>query len=125
MEAVEQSCVLVVDDDEAVRETVCEALEMIGCTAITAENGVDALKVLETHRPCLIVLDLLMPVMTGQEMLEAMRKEPKLADLPVLISTSAPHIAPAGVPVLAKPIDLDAFWRWVRAHCACPEPATP
>ena len=116
---LDASCVLVVDDDEDVRETLCEAVEMVGCSAITAANGVDALKILETRRPCLIVLDLLMPVMTGNEMFEVLRKEPALADLPVVISTSAPEKAPAGVPILPKPIDLTALWRHLRAACAC------
>jgi two-component system, chemotaxis family, chemotaxis protein CheY len=117
--AMDHACVLVVDDEEDIRETLREAIEMIGCTAIMAANGADALRMLETRRPCLIILDLLMPVMTGQEMLEAMRNEPKLAALPVLLSTSAPQHAPAGVPILPKPINIHAFWDFLRRNCAC------
>ena len=100
------ACVLVVDDEEDIRDALCEAIEMLGCRAITAADGAAALELLQTYRPCLIVLDLLMPVMTGQEMIEAMRKRPELAALPVVVSTSAPARAPAGVPILAKPIDI-------------------
>src|SRR6188768_4005984 len=100
-------CVLVVDDEEDVRETLREVVEMGGCEAIVAANGADGLQLLAKHRPCLVILDLLMPVMSGEAMLEAMRDQPELAELPVVISTSAPERAPAGVPVLRKPLDLD------------------
>jgi CheY-like chemotaxis protein len=119
MMPAEKGCVLVVDDDADIRETLREAVEMVGCTALLATDGRDALRVLGEHRPCLVILDLLMPVMTGQELLEEMRLVPDLAQLPVLISTSAPRRAPAGVPVLPKPIDLRAFWAWIRQNCEC------
>lgn len=114
-----EECVLVVDDEEGIRETLVEVIEMIGCSAISASDGAQALKMLGQRRPCLVILDLLMPVMTGMELLEAMRKDPALATIPVLISTSAPHRAPAGVPVLTKPFDIDAIWGWIRRSCRC------
>jgi CheY-like chemotaxis protein len=119
MPAESKSCVLVVDDEADIRETLREAVEMAGCTALLAKDGRDALRVLGQHRPCLIILDLIMPIMTGEELLDAMRLQPELAQLPVLISTSAPRRAPAGVPVLPKPIDLRAFWAWIRQNCDC------
>jgi len=119
MSAENKSCVLVVDDDADIRETLREAVEMVGCTALLAKDGQDALQVLGQHRPCLIILDLIMPVMTGEELLAALRREPELAQLPVVVSTSAPKRAPAGVPVLPKPIDLRAFWAWIRQNCDC------
>jgi len=119
MSAETKSCVLVVDDDADIRETLREAVEMVGCTALLAKDGQDALQVLGQHRPCLIILDLIMPVMTGEELLAALRREPELAQLPVVVSTSAPKRAPAGVPVLPKPIDLRAFWAWIRQNCDC------
>lgn len=117
-------CVLVVDDEEDIRDALCEAIEMIGCRAITAADGAAALELLRTYRPCLIILDLLMPVMTGQEMIEAMRKEPELAALPVVVSTSAPARAPAGVPILPKPIDIEKFFGWLRRSCRCQHAST-
>jgi two-component system, chemotaxis family, chemotaxis protein CheY len=118
--AVRQSgCVLVVDDEEDIRETLREVVEMGGCEAMVAANGADALQMLSQRRPCLVILDLLMPVMNGEEMLAAMRKQPELAGLPVVISTSAPERAPAGVPVLRKPLNLQALWDLMRLRCAC------
>jgi CheY-like chemotaxis protein len=112
-------CVLVVDDEEDIRDTLREVVEMAGCTALVAANGAEALQVLAQHRPCLIILDLLMPIMTGAELLEAMQKAPELADLKVLISTSAPSRAPAGWPVLAKPISIHKLWDSMRTMCDC------
>jgi len=114
-----ESCVLIVDDDEGVRDTLREVIEMIGCSAATATNGAEALDILAVRLPCLIILDLLMPVMSGEEMIDAMRKEPSYARLPVLISTSAPGQAPPGLPVLAKPIDIEKLWSWMRRSCTC------
>ncbi len=115
----DHGCVLIVDDEEEIREALCEAVEMVGCRAVTAANGAVALEVLRTSRPCLVILDLLMPVMTGHEVLEAMRKAPDLAQVRVLVSTSAPARAPAGVPVLPKPIDIDKLFEWLRRSCRC------
>jgi CheY-like chemotaxis protein len=122
-----EECILVVDDEEGIRETLVEVIEMIGCQAISAQDGAEALKMLAQRRPCLVILDLLMPVMTGVELLEAMRKDPALATIPVLISTSAPHRAPAGVPVLTKPFDIESIWGWIRRSCRCASrmPSTP
>lgn len=112
-------CVLIVDDEPDIRETLKEVVEMAGCSAVVAANGAEALALLETLRPCLVIVDLLMPVMTGNELVEAMRKRPELASLPVLISTSAPSRVPAGLPVLTKPIDIKTMWAWMQKTCVC------
>jgi CheY-like chemotaxis protein len=117
----ENACVLIVDDDEGIRDTLREVIEMAGCSAATAANGAEALKMLARGHPCLVIVDLLMPVMSGEEMIRAMRKEPSLAALPILVSTSAPGHAPPGFPVLTKPIDIDKLWTWLRRTCKCSE----
>jgi CheY-like chemotaxis protein len=114
-----QEFVLVVDDEDTVRETLCEVVEMGGCAAIAAADGAEALRILAERRPCLIILDLLMPVMTGMELLEALAKSPDLASVPVLISTSAPSRAPVGWPVLSKPVDIGSVWAFMRRACRC------
>ena len=119
-----QCLVLVVDDDDGVRETLREVIEMAGCRAELATNGAEGLALLQGIRPCLIVLDLMMPVMNGSAMLKALRAEPSLASLPVVISTSAPNRAPAGVPVLSKPINIDALWACIRKACPNAENAS-
>ncbi|HWZ92297.1 MAG TPA: response regulator [Polyangiaceae bacterium] len=117
--AAAEPCVLVVDDEADTRDTLRELIEMAGCSALMAANGVEALALLDAHHPCMIILDLMMPVMGGKEMLDALQARPNLAALPVLISTSSPERAPPGLPVLAKPIDIDALWDWMRRACKC------
>jgi CheY-like chemotaxis protein len=112
-------CVLVVDDEADIRETLREAIEMFGCRAILAADGSEALALLAKERPQLVLLDLLMPVMTGQELLTVMRRDAELCALRVVVSTSAPSQAPAGIPVLPKPIDLDRLWHCLRESCRC------
>jgi CheY-like chemotaxis protein len=117
-----RACVLVVDDDEDIRETLREVVEMAGRSVMLAANGAEALKVLEVQRPCLIILDLLMPIMTGNQLIDVMKNAPELSDIAILISTSAPGRAPPGIPVLPKPIDIGILWSWIRKTCTCGTP---
>jgi CheY-like chemotaxis protein len=112
-------CVLVIDDEQDIRETLREVIEMEGCSAVLAASAQEGMKILETQRPCLIILDLMMPGMTGAEVLTVLRDDAELAAVPVLMSTSAPSSAPAGVALLPKPIDLDALFGWIRKTCDC------
>jgi CheY-like chemotaxis protein len=122
IDATAEDCVLIVDDEDGVRETLCEVVEMGGCSAIMARNGAEAMKILANRHPCLVILDLIMPVMSGIEVLDAMKRHPELKMLPVVISTSAPGRAPAGVPIIPKPIDLNTVWDWMRRTCRCTRP---
>jgi CheY-like chemotaxis protein len=115
-----KACVLIVDDEADVRESLRDVVEMVGCSAVMAASAEEGLALLaDDGRLCLVVLDLLLPGMTGAEMLEVMRREPTLSKMPVVISTSAPEQAPPGVPVLAKPIDIGALCGWMRSVCDC------
>src|SRR5690242_10198952 len=120
-EAIEHSCVLVVDDEASIRDTLIEVIEAIGCSAVAAADGREALAMLETRRPCLVILDLIMPELSGLEILAEMRKRARMADVPVLISTSAPHLAPRDLPILPKPIDVKRMWEHIRGVCHCDE----
>lgn len=110
---------LIVDDDEENREGLRDVVEMMGCSALLATSAKEALALLEDERPCLIVLDLIMPDMTGAEMLETMQGQPALSATPVVIWTSAPEQAPLGVPLLAKPVDIAALRALMRRTCSC------
>jgi CheY-like chemotaxis protein len=92
---------------------------MLGLSAIMAANAKDALAILAASRPCLVILDVRMPGMTGIEMLEEMKGDPGVSMVPVLMSTSAPERVPKGVPILAKPVDVDALCGWIRRSCRC------
>ena len=103
-----QKTLLIVDDEADIRESLRDALAEEGYTILVASNGREALQLLPSlERPCAVILDIIMPVMSGTEVYVAMQGDPGLADIPVLISTSDPSRAPRQVPVLRKPINLD------------------
>lgn len=76
---------LVVDDSMLVRHTVCRFLEERGFTVESATNGKEALTVLESVRPQLIVTDLQMPKMTGSELISALKGRPETATIPIVV----------------------------------------
>jgi CheY-like chemotaxis protein len=76
---------LVVDDSMLIRYTVCRFLEGRGFAVESATNGAEALKILERVQPDLIVTDMLMPKMTGSELITALKKKPSTAKIPIII----------------------------------------
>jgi signal transduction histidine kinase/DNA-binding response OmpR family regulator len=86
--STEGRAVLLVDDDEIMRQSVRRALEQEGWEVSEAENGQLALAHLEGHRPDVIMLDLMMPVMNGFEFLSEMRRRADWQDIPVLVVTA-------------------------------------
>ena len=80
--------ILVVDDEPSIVQLVQGNLERHGFTAETAENGVEALTRILTHRPDLIISDIKMPEMDGLELLAHIRDDPETRDLPVIFLTS-------------------------------------
>ena len=118
-QASDSGFVLVVDDVADIRETLREVVEIGGCRVVTAENGQEALSILRDRLPCLAIIDLRMPVMNGSELIAAMARDPALAAVPILVSTSAPERAPSGYPVLPKPVDIEALWAFLRKTCGC------
>src|SRR5690242_14878079 len=78
--------ILIVEDNPDSRETLAMVIEGMGYTVSTASNGREALDYLRTHSlPCLILLDLMMPVMDGWEFRNQQRQDPALADIPILV----------------------------------------
>src|ERR1700749_566913 len=112
--------VMVVEDDSDIRECVQMVLEEEGYEVVTAANGAEAEAMLdELGRPCLMLLDLMMPVMSGWELLEHLRRDGKLDDrMRVVVLSAAPSNVPAG-PVLCmrKPVRLDQLLEAVRQYC--------
>ena len=82
--------VLVVEDDADIRDVLAQLLAPEGYLVATAEHGEEALAWLRTHpAPCAILLDLMMPVMDGLTFLRAMRAEPALSSIPVVVLSAA------------------------------------
>ena len=117
--------VLVVEDDESIRDALKAAIEMEGYEVGTAEDGRRGLEALaRLPRPCLILLDLMMPVMNGWEFAEALGEDDRLATIPIVVVTAYTRQAKGinAKRVLKKPVDLDALLGAVRTYCG--EPTT-
>lgn len=113
---MDQRTVLVVDDEADIRESLREALADEGYAVEVAANGKQALEILpKLNRPCAVILDIIMPVMSGIELYAAMRANPHLSDIPVVVSTSDPSRAPSGVLIMRKPINLSRLLKTVDA----------
>jgi CheY-like chemotaxis protein len=82
--------ILVIDDEFSVAEVVEAMLTDAGHEVITASNGQQGLERAREKRPDLVLLDFMMPIMSGPSMLKALREEPGLRDLPVIIMSSLP-----------------------------------
>lgn len=109
--------ILVVDDDEEVREGLCDALMDEGYRVTTAANALDAIRgVARSARPDLILMDLCMPVMDGYEFLEQRVTDDVLSEIPVIVvsASTGKRIAQPGVEILKKPVDLDALLGLIR-----------
>jgi len=111
--------VLIVEDEEDLRELMREALLMRGYCVVTAEEGTDALrKIDDLGPPCVILLDLLMPGMNGWEFFDKVRERPELSSVPVIIHSSAAARAPAGATrVLQKPLAFERLVSIVAEYC--------
>jgi DNA-binding response OmpR family regulator len=112
--------VLVVDDQEAIRDTLQTALDDEGFNVECASNGREALDILERWKPCVILLDLMMPVMDGWAFCEEQRRSGDQTPV-VLLSASggldaqAEALCAAGF--IPKPFDIDHVVSAIEAVC--------
>jgi len=115
--------VLVVEDDDDIREILADVLRDTGRSVVEACDGVDALSKLDgLPRPCLILLDLMMPRMDGHEFIRHLGQRYSAADFPVLVISAHDAIERAqGYPgvlgTLRKPFDMPRLLSFVEAHC--------
>jgi len=110
--------ILIVDDEYSLVESLADILGMEGYATLSARNGRQALELLERTRPTLLLLDFMMPVMDGIQLLEAMDKKGLLAQIPVILMTAAPMGLPKEnrkwTALLIKPFELDELISLVR-----------
>jgi two-component system, OmpR family, phosphate regulon response regulator PhoB len=90
----EKRKVLLVEDDESVRQLVRVTLQMHDFEVVEAKDGLEGLLMLDMHRPDAVVLDLMMPDVAGERMLAQLRQTPETKRTPVLIITGKPEVAP-------------------------------
>jgi DNA-binding response OmpR family regulator len=109
--------VLVVDDDEDIREMTVAVLVAEGLVADSAPDGVAALAVIARRQPCLVFADLTMPFMSGKEFIERMRLTyPSVA---VCIVSSLVDETIRGVVQLQKPVQVPRLVEIAKRHCSC------
>jgi CheY-like chemotaxis protein len=114
--------ILIVDDDERIRESVAEMLLLRGYRVFTAGNGQEALKQLQKALPSLILLDVMMPVMDGFDFRAQLLKDPVLASIPVVVTSGISaayqlkgHLQ--SVAYLEKPFNTEQLLEQVRRYC--------
>jgi CheY-like chemotaxis protein len=122
-EAVSNKLVLVVEDDAELRESLCEFLRDEGFDTASAEDGAEALAKAHIARPDAIVLDLLMPVMDGLQLMEALSDEADLANIPIFVVSGRAQDAPRGerVSIFSKPVDVEALLIALREKTRNPQ----
>jgi CheY-like chemotaxis protein len=116
--------VLVVEDDLEIRESLMEILEENGYEPVGAANGHEGLdKLSKSHQPpCLILLDLMMPVMDGRAFRQEQLRRPEFASIPVVVLSAYRNVAEetkdmSVAAFLKKPMKLDDVLGVVRKHC--------
>jgi len=117
-----RTTIVYVEDEPAVQRLVEFWLEDAGFAVHLAADGAAGLELIRTMRPDLVVTDALMPVMTGDELIETMQGDPELRSIPVIMATAA--ASPLRVrrmealgcrAVVAKPLEEETFLEAVRA----------
>lgn len=115
--------VLLVEDDEDIRQDLAFLLEHQGHRVETAIHGQDALNKLEQlGPPCIIILDLMMPVMDGWQLRAELLRSPAWSSVPVVLLSGIADIQQEArslqvLDYLTKPINLPRLFEMVRAHC--------
>jgi CheY-like chemotaxis protein len=106
--------ILIVDDDQAIRDVVSDILEMSDYQVKTACNGAEALETMRVDRPAAVLLDLMMPVMNGWEFLRQYKVEVPVAPVPVVIMSAARDASAVAGQLgaqafLSKPFEIEAI----------------
>ncbi|MES2525616.1 MAG: response regulator [Bdellovibrionota bacterium] len=116
--------ILIVEDDESIRESMVELLESEGYNIATAENGLIALDYLtenESNLPHLILLDLMMPVMDGFHFSENKSKIPSISHIPIVVLSADGHVKEKqekakAQAYLRKPVDIFQVLDYVKKY---------
>ena len=110
-----QKTVLLVEDDPDIRDIVQDVLEAEGYDVVPASHGRQALEFLsgarDSERPDLVILDMMMPLVDGRHVLEAIRNDRTLSSVPVVVMSAIAHEKPAGAAAfLRKPFSLETLF---------------
>ncbi|WP_309897200.1 response regulator [Archangium sp.] len=118
--------ILLVEDETDVREAIEEVLVEHGCQVMCVTDGAQALEWLARgQRPSLVLLDFVMPEMSGWTFLERMRADPALGDVPVVAISALAVAHPRVSAALRKPFDLPSLLRMVDRFAPCSGEGAP
>jgi CheY-like chemotaxis protein len=114
--------ILVIEDDEGIRTMMQAALEWEGYRVLTATNGKEGIDVLQNSSPiCMILLDLMMPVMDGWEFMHAIEADQQFQGIPVVVATAFGEKTmsrPITVKqIIGKPIDIQTLYALAGQYC--------
>lgn len=106
--------ILVVDDEEDMRQGMILTLQSQGFSTLEADNGVSALELIKKHLPQLIISDVMMPNMNGYMLLEMLKEDTRTSKIPVMLITGAAFDSGAwkaddSVAYLEKPFETEKF----------------
>ena len=118
--------VLIVEDEEAVRELEKFILEQVGYDVMEARDGLEGLTKAEFRKPDIILLDLMMPDVSGGRMFDEMKRHPATAGIPIVVVTGKPdahqifdeQIGPDNV--IMKPFEAETLLSRIQAHIGGP-----
>lgn len=115
--------ILIVEDDADIRESLADLLEVRGYNVVAVADGREALNRLEAGLlPCLIILDLMLPVMSGREFRRRQLKDGRWSDIPTVVLSGANNGAEESrrlqaIAFLPKPIDFDSLYDMIGRFC--------
>ena len=120
-----RDCILVVDDNPESLRFLVDTLEAEGMDVLIARSGAASLELLGEAMPDLILMDALMPGLSGLETTEAIKRDPARAHIPVIFMTGLTdpeHVVAAletgGVDYVRKPVVVDELLARMRVHLA-------
>lgn len=124
-EGMSGQTVLVIDDDPDIRELIAQTLSDEGYHVATSGDGAEAVTEAKKNPPGLILLDLMMPKLSGWEVMELLRGQPETTKIPVVLVSASRDIEMAMRDLqangsLTKPFDLDALLNLVHAYLGPP-----
>lgn len=119
-----QKTVLIVDDERPIVTLLSRLAQGVGARTELAYNGKEALEKIRANRPDLVLLDLIMPIMSGEEVLAVMETDPALQDIPIIVISTKAAVGTGverEVPHLRKPFEPTEVKRLIREHLGLPE----
>jgi signal transduction histidine kinase/ActR/RegA family two-component response regulator len=112
--------VLVIDDDPATRDLLERSLSAANLSVVTAENGEDGILLAQALRPDVIMLDVILPEKDGWDVLAALKTDPELMDIPVIMLTVVDErgrgLALGATEYLIKPVDSEQLIKLIRSY---------